>query len=226
MKIITLDHGNSNPHLGVFENEKLSKVIPLHEYSPSPSDKIILTSVKKDLPFPVHFNLKNYRIGNLFFDMPIHYSNGLGLDRIVTAFYAFKEIKEEVLVIDAGTFITIDRVSSKSGFLGGNIFPGVKTFLKSYKEGELLPLVDFNYIETIFNANSTEDAINVAANIYLKNILKESISINKIERVYITGGDALLIEKIIKSFNLEIELLIMPHLIHLAMFQIHQNYLR
>lgn len=55
----------------------------------------------------------------------------LGRDRLVGAWQARRRFpREPLVVIDAGTAVTVDLVDSESVFQGGLIFPGARTMLK------------------------------------------------------------------------------------------------
>ena len=60
--------------------------------------------------------------------MPVHYQKSLGEDRLALAYYAYKTLQSPTMIIDGGTFLTIDFVNS-DGFLGGYIAP-IDTALK------------------------------------------------------------------------------------------------
>ncbi|MBR1804343.1 MAG: type III pantothenate kinase [Muribaculaceae bacterium] len=70
----------------------------------------------------------------------------LGRDRIATAVGAWAEFPGcNLLVVDAGTCITLDVVLASGSLLGGNIAPGVTMRLQAMHEHtSRLPLVDLN----------------------------------------------------------------------------------
>lgn len=72
-------------------------------------------------PFVIGENLPCY--------MPAKYENQkeLGADRIVDAYAAYQRFKSAVIVVDFGTATTVDAVSADGEFLGGMIFPGIKS---------------------------------------------------------------------------------------------------
>ncbi len=230
MRLITIDNGNSNPHVGIFQNEKLIKVIPLKEYSQLADDYLLVSDVGSPLSLKASFDLKKIRHTKenpKFLDMPVQYSETLGDDRLFLAYFIFKNLKskEAVLAIDAGTFITMDLINEK-GFQGGFIFPGEKTFLNSYQKGSKLPVVDQRVaLENAF-ALSTEEAIFGALNIYLDSILETVIKKAAPARIIITGGSHEIIENKILNLNLVNQLESDPHLIHRALALIYQRYLR
>jgi len=124
----------------------------------------------------------------------------LGRDRIAAAVGA-NEIfpNQNVLIIDAGTAITIDIVTDKNQYLGGNISPGLNTRFKSlHNYTNKLPLLESKNTWSIVG-NDTESAIiagvqqgvifEIEGYISYFKTLYETIS------VLITGGDAECIAK-------------------------------
>jgi type III pantothenate kinase len=225
MRLITVDNGNTHPHVGVFVDSKLESVIPLREFTPLAGDIVIAASVGNKIPFPINFSVGQIKSK---LSMEVHYSETLGEDRLVCGYGVYKSISnkdEKVLLIDAGTFLTADLISAK-GFEGGFIFPGVKTYLASYQRGHLLPSLEFP--EEILNielAHNTQDAILGAAEIYLESIIDKVITKTSPSRIVLTGGSSLLVQKILEKINLRFPLNLSPHLIHLSLKLIHEEHL-
>ena len=63
MRIITVDNGNTNPHVGIFQEQKLVSVVPLKDFSLLPDDFILVSDVGAPLPFAPSFDLKSIRSG-------------------------------------------------------------------------------------------------------------------------------------------------------------------
>jgi type III pantothenate kinase len=225
MRLITIDNGNTNPHVGVFVDSNLESVIPLKDFTPQSDDIIIASSVGEKLTFPVNFSVSQIKSK---LPMKIQYAETLGEDRLTCGFGIFKKItneKERVLVIDAGTFLTADLITN-NGFEGGFIFPGIKTYLGSYQKGSLLPSLDFpDELKNIDLAHNTSDAILGAAEIYLESILDKVIKKTSPSRIVLTGGSLLIIQKIIEKINLGCPIELSPHLIHLSLKLIHEEHL-
>ena len=231
MRLVTVDNGNSHPNVGFFQNEKLQSTIPLNEYRPLPDDIILMSDVGLPLPFKASFDLKTKRHTkdhSFFFDMPVHYTETLGDDRLFSAYRLFKQItnsNEKILSIDAGTFIKTDVISHQ-GFLGGFIFPGIKIFLASYQNGAKLPLIVESKSLTSELPQSTEEAIMGAADLYLDSLLESTIKKTSPIKIVITGGSSELIKNKIEKLSLKVPLEMVPHSIHLALALIYQTHLR
>lgn len=233
MRIITIDNGNTNPHVGIFQDEKLESIIPLKDFILQKNDFLLVSDVGVPLSLKPSFDLKTKRLtiesDNYFFEMPVHYSENLGDDRLIAAYALFKKItsEETILLIDAGTFITMDIVS-ELGFMGGFIFPGINAFLSTYKRGTQLkvlePKIDFKILDL---PHSTEEAILGAVEYYINSILESLIKKTSPSKIVITGGSLELIKNKILKLNLsKVQLESCPHLIHSSLFSIYQNHLR
>lgn len=88
----------------------------------------------------------------------------LGVDRIAAAVGAWAlHPGTELLVVDAGTAVTYDRVTARGHFAGGNIAPGVGMRLKAlHAYTSRLPLVSSRG-ETRLWGNTTENAMRSGA---------------------------------------------------------------
>ncbi len=148
--------------------------------------------------------------------IPVQYQtpNTLGRDRIAAAAGAAHLFPgKNVLVIDAGTCITMDLVTETGGFAGGNIAPGVEMRLKAMHHFTAnLPLVDQGQwpgtaaggtTPASFLGNSTETAIRNGG--VLGALLEVTSFMEKCRRRYkpltvvFTGGDADFFVKNIKT---------------------------
>ncbi len=134
-----------------------------------------------------------------FFSMPVHYAETLGMDRLIQAYFLWKNLKQQNLqlglMIDAGTMTTIDVVSLREGFLGGYILPGIDRYAEIFQvsqklplKKELLPLLTGTTPRTL--PATTTQAISYAywhSNIALLQQLHSHFSI---ETITISGGNA------------------------------------
>jgi type III pantothenate kinase len=152
----------------------------------------------------------------------------LGMDRIASAIGAYHLFPgKNILVIDAGTAITVDFVSKEKKYLGGNIIPGMSMRFKALHEyTNRLPLVQPNDDFQLLG-NSTETAIRAGV---LNGIVFELEGyINALENKYpqltvvMTGGDAEFFAKHLKS-NIFVELnLIFAGLNRILEYNAHQG---
>jgi type III pantothenate kinase len=128
----------------------------------------------------------------------------LGMDRIAAAVGAISlNPGEDLLVIDAGTAITMDLISRKGIFLGGKISPGIRMrFGALHSFTDKLPLVDYNTAWT-FPGKETREAI--AAGVMEGVLYELDGTIGSLRSQYpqllviITGGDADFFAKNLKS---------------------------
>lgn len=129
----------------------------------------------------------------------------LGYDRIAAAVGANTIYPDEnVLVIDTGTAITYDIVTSEGAFIGGNISPGLEIrFRALHKHTNRLPLLERPVEDPPLVGSTTKDAIYSGI---INGVLFEmegfiaAIS-QKYPRlkVVLTGGDAKFFEGKLKS---------------------------
>ena len=218
--MILIDIGNTSLHFGIEENNhlinnfrvynkdlslKLLKKV-LNGYS---RDKMIICSVAPSVTacFKKLYNKLGRPTGRICLigkDIvtPVksfYNKKEIGQDRLVNAFAA-KELYPEVkIVVDFGTTITIDFLSKKNDYLGGFILPGIKLYLNSLSQCELLSSSIALVPDTSFIPKNTAQSIsrgvkegfslmlNAFVNKYRKIIEKQQ---NKKIKVIITGGQS------------------------------------
>ena len=188
--IIAIDIGNTNTSVGLVDTENLSCKKSYTFHSNNIIEKILnsIKQLRSEYPTLDLFTVKICTVirsirqnleGTLsrisYIDkvsfigyhknlpIKIHYENPgiLGTDRIANLLYSFIKYKNEnVIIIDAGTAITIDMLTSEKEFVGGFILPGVMTQLNSLHDNTSeLPLVDYDKKLVSFPPNSTQSAI-------------------------------------------------------------------
>lgn len=150
LKLI-IDQGNTQTKLALFQQKKMLKKIiynqdnELHDLE-SQADIVFLSSVGNTIDFlkilkenPIVLNENMLLPINNFYESP----ETLGNDRIAgVVSAAVKFPNSNVLVIDAGTCITLDLLTTH-GYQGGSISPGVRMRLETLnKHTQRLPLVD------------------------------------------------------------------------------------
>lgn len=230
--LITLDFGNSNPHAGIFLKEnsswnlktvcsisKLEKTLFEMKLNPGNSS-LVLSQVKSyDEELNVLLNegylltrIKDYWKGGRFAGMPVDYANTLGEDRLIQAFYVFKKIKENVLLIDAGTFVTMDVITS-TGFKGGFIIPGLKNYLQLFKHGEQLQDFELHLDIKTHLPKVTSDAMSWSYSAFAALAQKLNKEHN-ITKILITGGQGEQWAKMFEETELSSNFQLIPELIH------------
>lgn len=205
--VLTIDNGNSHPHVGIFKGGCLQNILPLQEFidDPLPITKNIIaiaSNVGKH-KFPLLYpqiTLKNFIKDNMFFEMPINYEKTLGEDRMIQAFYLFstqfkKRQKKQILLLDIGTYLTADLIGH-DGFHGGYIFLGEQIFLNSYHAySHQLPKLHKNAHWNTSNGrtpHTTENALINSSFLYFSGIYKElNDHFHPLENIVVTGGDHL-----------------------------------
>jgi type III pantothenate kinase len=158
---LVIDIGNSAIKAAVFEEENIiagrvwqehSAGVPqelLHSH-PGIRNAIISSSGRQDPDLANQLESLDIRVLILDEHTPLPITNRyrsnktLGRDRIAAAVGGNSRFRgKDLLVIDAGTAITIDFVSSGNEYLGGNISPGLSMrFHALHSFTENLPLVE------------------------------------------------------------------------------------
>lgn len=133
--------------------------------------------------------------GNLPFSIDYHPPENLGNDRIADALYAAHFFpSKDVIIIDAGTAVTVDLLTSDKVFRGGVIFPGLNLQLNMLSEKtSRLPKQQIKNLPKFKMPNSTFDAINTGTIFSVVGGIEKSI--NQIIKTYnnpliiSSGGD-------------------------------------
>ena len=130
----------------------------------------------------------------------------LGADRLVAAYAAYQRYQKPVIVIDAGTAITIDLVNARGEFAGGAIVPGLATAAASlHATTAKLPLVKPHATMRTIGRN-TREAINsgvVRGYAGLVDSLVRSIAKQSRGKplVIATGGDAIILRRACRTIR-------------------------
>ena len=150
----------------------------------------------------------------------------LGLDRLAAAIGASSAFPgDPLLIIDAGTAITIDLVSPANEYLGGNISPGIETRFRALNQftGKL-PLIRLNNEFDILGSD-TESAIR--AGVQQGVIFEIESYIAHYKKVYpeltvvITGGHSSFLKKHIRAELKQIENLTLIGLNEILKFNVN-----
>tara|TARA_Y100001954_G_scaffold77059_1_gene84635 strand:- start:8260 stop:9030 length:771 start_codon:yes stop_codon:yes gene_type:complete len=249
---ITVDNGNTNPHIGIFEgssltetasfndSESLNKLLKSHSEDNNIVKAIIsnvgnskrLNKKLSALGFEIESTfISDIRENDSFLGMPVFYSETLGDDRLCQAYFAWKMNSEgPTIVIDCGTFTTVDYITEE-GFLGGYIFPGPQTYLSSFQKGAQLPVIDLQTssrnerLDCKKVPQNTDSAILGSLSVFHQGVFT---FINKKldpKKVILTGGKASSLLPYFKRSTFEKSSLDhRPSFIHEALFQVLLDY--
>lgn len=205
----TYDVGNSHPHVATFTDGQLVSVKPF-SHEGMEKERSIICSVNTEVPSSNVF--KSFD-GNSFLEMPVHYSKTLGHDRLSLAHLAYNLFpKQKVIIIDAGTFITVDFVDA-DGFQGGYIIPGPNTLAESYRHGRQLFKADSSSSINSTWPQTTEEAMGRGLNILEQGLVHELKNLKDESTILmLTGGQR---EFLQGSLQAEID---EDHLLHYALY--------
>ena len=136
-------------------------------------------------------------------DLPIRvqteFEDEVGVDRLcagIAANFRCLDTGSSAIYIDSGTAVTINAIDQQGDFLGGVIFPGISTCLKSLRENtSALPYVQFEAPppeNRIIGKNTIEAITN---GVYWSNLGAVESIVSRIKRrlsdppqVFVTGG--------------------------------------
>jgi len=128
----------------------------------------------------------------------------LGRDRIAAVVGAsFLFPMQDVLVLDAGTCLTIDFINKRKEYKGGRISPGIGMRYKALNQfTSNLPLCEFSEIRMNIGDDTNSSIISGVQKGILAEV-REIINVYKMENkdtiIAVTGGDCFFFEKELKS---------------------------
>ena len=213
-----VDIGNTRTKLGLFVGENLHKSYivdnqkELFEYLKAQSITAIILSTVVDSDAALLEQLNSIAPTILFTSTtktPVINAyqsvSTLGSDRLAAACGAHLLYKGKPnLVIDAGTCVKYNFTDKNGNYLGGGISPGLTMRFKAMQHfTSKLPLVEFdeNYHQLI--GNNTKGSIKMGAQLGLvaevKGIMEQYTSAFSDINIVLTGGDALFLQKALKS---------------------------
>jgi type III pantothenate kinase len=219
MKLV-LDIGNTLVKAGIFEGKDLLEITNSHEFSISFIDSMaekystisgaILSSVK-EIGSDVSDHLKRkYRFLEFTENTPIPITNlyktpaTLGKDRLAGVIAASTLYpKKNVLVIDAGTCITYDLITSEKKYSGGGISPGLSMrFTALHTFTGKLPLVTLADCNDLIGNDTDKSILSGVINgtvAEIEGIIERYVTYYDSLTVLICGGDGHFLADRIKS---------------------------
>jgi type III pantothenate kinase len=236
--LFTIDLGNSNPHIGCFKKGNLTSLASWKDgvWDALLSSKRPICLANVGLAWAeLHKGKQVTQVANFknhghFLDMHSDYEESIGDDRIVQAYFLYRKKlltgeAPSLLLIDAGTFITLDFIT-QNGHHGGMIYPGPQTFLNSYTKGAHLPKLNAASLRDNFlmtppgMGRSTQDSITQALKHYLREIPKSIHADN----IVLTGGYAQLLLPVFREIK-GVQVQVIPELIHTSLnYFYHQQH--
>jgi len=161
---------------------------------------------------PIPENIKLCPSKKIIFDTVhlINLPSNLGIDRALASWSAFQKQssfqskKQDLIVIDAGTILSITKITKKGDFGGGQLISGFRLQLSSMANGALkLETPIFKEIPTETFQFKTNDAMIRGA---LNGLLGLILKINEEAKlpIWLCGGDAPIILNELKNKNIDI----------------------
>ena len=150
----------------------------------------------------------------------------LGIDRLIGAYAASLDSNPPLIVVDAGSAITVDLVGSDGKFKGGAILPGLGMQFASLANGTAsLPLLSYNNKEPQTPAKNTQDAIfsgivtgaTAAIDRLIAAFCKQQDLTPHTVPVVLTGGDAPVVSPRLEHNHQRIDNLVCRGLLHLQL---------
>ncbi|MDE2888219.1 MAG: type III pantothenate kinase [Gemmatimonadota bacterium] len=137
-------------------------------------------------------------------DVAVEKPEAVGVDRLLAAGAAFRRVGGSVIVVDAGTALTVDLVSSAGCFMGGTISPGLKAMANALSSGtSLLPEVNLAAPASALGRDTREciraGVLFGAAGAVDRVVEELSDAADRPPRVVLTGGDAHVLSPFLKS---------------------------
>ena len=217
MKLI-IDIGNTAVKIALFKGKQLHNTTILDDctlknilgfVNNQDISGTIISSVKDintDIKNLIHHFDALFLDFNTFLPIVIDYKtpNTLGRDRVAAVVGASVLFpKQDVLVFDAGTCLTIDFITKEKVYKGGRISPGIEMRYKALHQfTNQLPLC--NYLsESVLMGYDTESSIISGVQQGILSEVREIINVYKKENkktiISVTGGDCFFFEKELKN---------------------------
>lgn len=211
---LAIDIGNSSLKVGVFEAQKLlRRQVFAHENELSewlrnlPIDKGIISSVGSIDQISTAFPLLQFGAENVQIPILNKYKTPqtLGKDRLAGAIGAHSLfLQNDCLVIDLGTCVTYDLVTSIGEYIGGAISPGLMMRFKAlHHYTARLPFIEEPQSDATLIGNDTNSCIQSGVVNGLRFEIEKAIEQYRLRypemKVLLCGGDAQFFESIIKE---------------------------
>ena len=167
----------------------------------SVADKSIITALSRQLSSRFNIILEVAVVSDIACGVTCGYEEPatLGVDRWLAMIAAYARYQEALIVVDAGSAVTIDVLRADGYHLGGYILPGIALMRDALWSGTRQVKADLGENAFIDPAIDTEGAVNHGS------LLSIIATIEKIVKTYpsrliLTGGSA---EAILRHLNIE-----------------------
>jgi type III pantothenate kinase len=226
--LLVIDVGNTNTVLGVYTGREsrghwrlstnrtytadeygilIRNLLSLDGLQPAAVNHIMIASVVPPLNGVLEeMAAKYFRLVPVFLGpgtrtgMPVHYDNPqeVGADRIANSVAAFEKYGGPCGIVDFGTAITFDVVSTRGEYLGGVIAPGLGIAAEAlFQSAARLPRVEIREPQTVIGTNtvsSMQSGLFYGAVGLVDGILDRlSEALGKRIKLVATGGQASLV---------------------------------
>ncbi len=217
-KALYLDAGNSSikgaykkgvnwESIHAKEKYTASELVQWIDNHPESFSHIVLASVRDDVRKAIRSELTHVNLLELTTkDIPaelLDYEtvDTLGIDRFLACYGATKQVSNAVVVIDAGTALTMDYMDADDVYHGGLIAPGLSAFGEILKQkAPALPNVEME-IPNVWPGKSTIDSLKWGQAGFYKMAIEGVLRQYEQEfgdfELFITGGDARKIENLL-----------------------------
>ncbi|MGK7395856.1 MAG: type III pantothenate kinase [Candidatus Cyclobacteriaceae bacterium M3_2C_046] len=238
---LAIDLGNSFAKVGVFKGLELVKVedkLPVSELvdlvNSNLPQHLIIGSVRKNVRDIMNQFDENISIMKLDHLLPvpvkIEYQTPetLGVDRIAGVVGAsIKFPGEDILVIDCGTCITYDLITSKKIYLGGAITPGYHMKLKALNTFTAnLPLVELDQGDWLIGKSTHECILSGVIHgtiAELDGMIQNYQQLFKNLKIILTGGGANFFESKLKGSIFAVPHLVLYGLNSILIYNVEKN---
>ena len=226
---LLLDIGNTHSHFGTCTQQRINRddKMPTDDWQKKRAQKWLIDFIGKTnvdqaivcsvVPASTRLAMKMFREMGIHFHeltdencgIQIDYPepSTIGPDRLANARAGLDEFGGPLVVVDFGTAVTLDIISSKGKYIGGVIAPGLSAMTDYLQDKTaLLPKIQLRDPRTVIGKN-TEQAMQIGA-VYgyrglvqgLISEIKSSLRIRRLS-VVATGGYAPLIARNIKEIS-------------------------
>lgn len=184
--VLAIDIGNTNIHVGVFENKRLlssfylgtdytrsgdeyamvlKALIENNSHSPASFEGVIIGSVCPSVTSKIEYAVKKITSAAVTLvgpgiktGYPIKVDNPseLGADLVANAAGAIDSVFGPVIIVDFGTATTVSAIDKNKAFAGCYIMPGIQMSLDSLNTTGLLPNVIANESFPVLAKNSAD----------------------------------------------------------------------